>query len=886
MTDEQRSPRSRTITPTRYQQQERPLDFSPTYLNDTPSYFVEQARLTPQTPTTDDVSELVLEFAPSTAPSPDLSRSNGLFPERPSLEDRASYWSGWQHAAILRSARSTTDEVRDDPEGSDGVPESEVNTLTGKDVALHDIITGDVESGMATILHTRETFINNLLFCVFAKRMTEWMEGHPGEKDRSPPPPPEVPKPAQKTTLAQKLLAWLTRGAYQTIEAEEQAKSQEEQEEEQEEKHQDADGLALHSFDPLDTIHKGPFSREEAGHRELRYEKLENILRELDATEDETVRVVTSIELRCRQECLLLLARAAQAVGAPTYRLRGQLLRAALVMKLPCTILATIDELTIIFPSDGTDQHNLVKTLNQSSTPMIGKLFTLSGIHRELCLGRLHYEDATEQLKILLVRPAPYEFAYLPVLLGVLQSLIICMNAFSGSVIDAIIAGTLGGSFALLRKVHVKSLSSVSDILASFIASFVAAGVASTGFFCYSAVVSASIIGFLPGDSICKATMEIHTGNYTVGASRTVSTVLDALYIGFGMRAGASFWHIISGQSVHQATEATCRSSHGVDWWNSRVSARVWSWLLVPAYSIVGAIIRKAPVQGRDFPVVIGLAGLGWTVNRLFTLAFPLRKDVCSAAAAAVVIALANIAGNVFHRSATYAQTVIAISYLIPSGLGSGGLLTFASTEQAQSASSSAPTSHFSTDFLFAAEILQVSVGVSVGVFIGLSISRPFRKGFTGLSEVIEPEKCEVVRPLIGGPPHTEANRPIPAIGDCVRPSEGYFTSEIFLRSHCIVLWPEVVAIQFFHIKSQCPLKLRMLPTERALPEPSRGLTSNSKHAEAASVLAAQTGGSQCLSIGNGDKELYDGQDARNPLAACFAGAMIGNDVQGTRITC
>lgn len=112
------------------------------------------------------------------------------------------------------------------------------------------------------------------------------------------------------------------------------------------------------------------------------------------------------------------------------------------------------------------------------------------------------------------------------------------------------------------------------------IISFVAAGLSSTGYFCYAAIVSASIVLILPGWPTCVSALELQSRSIVSGSVRLVYAVVYSLFLGFGISLGANIWVLVSGQDVFTSNDNTCSLSHrpGV-WWQETIPQ--WFFFLV-----------------------------------------------------------------------------------------------------------------------------------------------------------------------------------------------------------------------------------------------------------------------------------------------------------------
>jgi uncharacterized membrane protein YjjP (DUF1212 family) len=111
------------------------------------------------------------------------------------------------------------------------------------------------------------------------------------------------------------------------------------------------------------------------------------------------------------------------------------------------------------------------------------------------------------------------------IIIGFWCSAFISITAFNASVIDLLIAAPLGSILVAVQLwVSKKSdiLSSIFEIVIAAIASFVAAGLASTYLFCYASITSAAIVLVLPGWLVCNAALELQARSIVCGSVRLV----------------------------------------------------------------------------------------------------------------------------------------------------------------------------------------------------------------------------------------------------------------------------------------------------------------------------------------------------------------------------
>ncbi len=111
-------------------------------------------------------------------------------------------------------------------------------------------------------------------------------------------------------------------------------------------------------------------------------------------------------------------------------------------------------------------------------------------------------------------------------------------SAFYGSFIDALISIPLGVLLIGIQLLAAKNdlYSNVFEITVAVINSFLAAALASTKVFCFTAVMSSSIVLILPGFIVLMGSLELASRNITSGSVRIAYSILYSLLLGFGIR--------------------------------------------------------------------------------------------------------------------------------------------------------------------------------------------------------------------------------------------------------------------------------------------------------------------------------------------------------------
>ncbi|PLW35452.1 hypothetical protein PCANC_14677 [Puccinia coronata f. sp. avenae] len=419
-----------------------------------------------------------------------------------------------------------------------------------------------------------------------------------------------------------------------------------------------------------------------------------------------------------RQQFILQLTRALMMFGGPSHRLESQVLATARVLEIDLQVVLIYSICIFSFQDEATHTSE-TKFIKQSPNVDLGKLTDLATLHWEVVHDKIGVQEASQEISRLMRAPPEYKH-WQTILIGGLCSAFIGPAAFSASFLDVLISAPLGaGLVAAQLFVANKSdvLSQIFEIVVTGFTSFVAAGLASTGYFCYSAVIASSIVLILPGWLVCCAALELQSRSIVSGSVRLIWAVIYALFLGLGISVGAEFWTLFSGKSVQVSVDGTCGMSHNKGKWY-QTTIPMWSmFIVVPGYALFLAMRQQARLYSKEIWVMVLLASGGFTANHFASLAFPNRSDISSALGSFVVGFLANIYGRLFQGT-SFIVALVPILFQLPSGLGNGGLLYFANTSD---------SSHsFTSGFQVGQQLLEVSLGLVIGLFVATVIVYPF----------------------------------------------------------------------------------------------------------------------------------------------------------------
>ncbi|UZJ54874.1 hypothetical protein CBS101457_004194 [Exobasidium rhododendri] len=416
-----------------------------------------------------------------------------------------------------------------------------------------------------------------------------------------------------------------------------------------------------------------------------------------------------------RQEFLMKLSRALMMFGAPTHRIETQIQQTARVLEINCRCIYLPNLMLLAF-GDDTTHTSETKFIKQSGGLDLTKLTDMHSIYWNVIHDKIGVGEASRQLDELM-RRKPLIGKVPMVFIGGLCSSFICVGTmgFSGSFIDALAAFPLG-MFLVFCQINITTelFSNVFEILFAAINSFVAAALASTGYFCYGGVISGSIVLILPGFIVLSGALELQSKNLIAGSVRLVYAIIYSLFLGFGISIGSSFWLLFSGSDDSSLTTRTCSEVHAnKPWWMSDVKL-IYALLTVPGYSIALSLRNQAKITRKEFPVMVLIAIAGWATNHFSSTSAALssRSDVTSALGAMAVGLLSNLFGRIYDGK-SYTVACVGVLYQLPSGLsasGSGTLLNFADTN-------STSTANFNSGFEVAETLVEVAIGLTVGLY-------------------------------------------------------------------------------------------------------------------------------------------------------------------------
>ncbi|CAD6884752.1 unnamed protein product [Tilletia controversa] len=423
-----------------------------------------------------------------------------------------------------------------------------------------------------------------------------------------------------------------------------------------------------------------------------------------------------------RQEFLLKLARALMMFGAPTHKLESQIQHTARVLEINCRIIY-LPNLMLLSFGDDTTRTSETKFIKQTAGLDLTKLTDMHDVYWAVVRDKISVTEASEQLDELM-RRKPLIPRIPTILIGGFCSAFICVGGmgFNGSFVDALAAFPLGMFLVYCQGIITTELySNVFEIVFCVLNSFVAAALHSTGIFCYSSVVSGSIVLILPGFIVLSGALELQSKNLIAGSVRLVYAIIYSLFLGMGLSIGVDLWTLVNNKPLDNASYCDANHHDPSVWYRRNVNL-VWAFLTVPGFSAALSVRNQAKVTRKEFPVMVAIACAGWACNHFSSTAKTLkgRQDITSALGSFAVGLLANMYGR-FTGGRAFVVAVPGILYQLPSGLSNGGLLNFvditANTNATMATGGTTTGAFSSSGFSVAASLIEVALGLTVGLF-------------------------------------------------------------------------------------------------------------------------------------------------------------------------
>lgn len=228
-----------------------------------------------------------------------------------------------------------------------------------------------------------------------------------------------------------------------------------------------------------------------------------------------------------KRQFLLLLARAWIRFGAPTHRLESIMIATASALQLAQVRFIILPATMLVSFGDGDEGATSLQLIREAPGLDLGRLSRTYEVYKDITHGRKSAREGLAELREFM--SPDYVLPYskpLRVFFGFAASFLVCPMAFGGSIIDASVAGLLGGFVAFLS-LYAASRSEAFAVIYEYVAavssflflrgradaifcrisavmgvSFISQALSSIqneGYFCYSAISTASVVTVLPG---------------------------------------------------------------------------------------------------------------------------------------------------------------------------------------------------------------------------------------------------------------------------------------------------------------------------------------------------------------------------------------------------
>lgn len=408
--------------------------------------------------------------------------------------------------------------------------------------------------------------------------------------------------------------------------------------------------------------------------------------------------------------------------GGPTHRLQAQIISTGKVLEIQLSCMYLPDVMLISFDDAATGTSN-IKFIRQGSALDLGKVQDTHILYWKVIHDDISVKDASVELDNLMRKPPLYKNWQL-VIIGGFCSASICSVSFNGSFIDCLVSFPLGCLLIVIQLFSARNelYSNVFETTVSMIFSFISAALAASGYFCYSAIASSSIVLILPGFIVLCGSLELATRNIVSGAVRVCFSLIYSLFLGFGLAIGATaFQKMTHRPHLPGSDDLSCTSSHRSDgpWWQKTPSLW-WAFLTVPMYSLFLSLRNHAPWWRKETLLLVLISSIGWVSNHFTGTKFPGQSDISAAVGALAVGFTANLYGRFFNGNA-FVIMITGILFQLPSGLANGGLFSFVTSETSGSSSNSAYLTGFDTGL----QLISVSIGLTVGLGISIIMVHP-----------------------------------------------------------------------------------------------------------------------------------------------------------------
>ncbi|KAF8196522.1 hypothetical protein BJ912DRAFT_955497 [Pholiota molesta] len=422
-----------------------------------------------------------------------------------------------------------------------------------------------------------------------------------------------------------------------------------------------------------------------------------------------------------REEFIMKLTRAMMMFGAPTHRLQSQIQSAAHVLDLKLSFLYLPDIVLLSF-DDNTTGTSHIKLIRQASVLDLEKLKEAFALYWKVIHDQLLVSDASAALDELMKKQPLYGW-WPSLFIGGMCSASICTVSFGGSFIDAVVSFPFGALLVAVQILSVRNIlySHIFEVTITTLFAFISAALSATHKLCYPAVTSSAVVLILPGFLVLTGSLELMSRHIISGSVHLCFAVVYALFLGFGFTIGAELFEIFTGHHVYGAEDYMCNlthSPHGA--WYQRTPSVWWAFLTVPMFSLFLSLRNRCPYNKKELPLLIIVSCVGWVVSYFAGRRFRGQSDINAAVGSFAIGLISNLYSRIFSGNA-FVVMITGILFQLPSGLGSGGLLSYASQQ------ASGYTNSYLLGFQTALKLVSVAVGITIGLGLSLVLTHPIQ---------------------------------------------------------------------------------------------------------------------------------------------------------------
>ncbi|KZT56809.1 DUF1212-domain-containing protein [Calocera cornea HHB12733] len=456
--------------------------------------------------------------------------------------------------------------------------------------------------------------------------------------------------------------------------------------------------------------------------------------------------------VKARQAFMQKLAKALISFGFPPHRLEPTLDSLATFLHLDATTSLIAKRLQIVYEDKRTGT-SLTKIIRAAPALALGKLHDTHMIYRAVMHDEISIDDGSRKLDEIFKAPEPYPL-WGKVLIVWGCGLFIC-PAFGGSILDSLIV-SVPGAIIFLGQQYIASksnnLKSISNLLAAIIGAFYARGLASTGYFCFEAIASASIVFILPAFPALCGALELLNENWDRAVASIGYSVLYVVVLGMGLSIGSQIFCDIANYS---ATSASTENIEGIfvaengtlplfegsftftndtssasslaqgnvncfrdpswPWWRQSISQYGWTWIIyIPAFALLLSMLNGQPFRKKQTLLMVIIAVLGQAANTAASRWLLGQTYVVNVVGPFVLGISAIVASRISHGKQT------ALTLMLPGVLVSvpGGIAAAGGLAMTQGGATDVATSALS----IGGRMISVATGISVGLIMAAAV--------------------------------------------------------------------------------------------------------------------------------------------------------------------